>query len=246
MDVFSFFLSAAFCLPHAYAWRPGSALVGAGVAQALDKQERSEQLHFWIWPSTIAQADLQKAIDQVHSSGIETVADPATQPWTHVLLWNSDDWILLRAGETDGEELGWTLTATILRQHVPPGAKVWINLPPSQELGGKIKLHEEDRGVKGVANFKTADYLLVSALTPDGPAWAWYRKSAFEQGAQNLNAPPDFSRCAPAEQYPVRTAWIPEPDANALSGVAAKLSDAAVCLARMTGGLRQSTSPEKK
>jgi hypothetical protein len=246
MDVFSFFFCAALCLPHAHALRPANDLVSAGVAQALDKQERGEALRFWIWPSTIAQPDLQKAIDQVRMSGIETVADPARQPWTHVLLWNSDDWILLRAGQTDGEELGWTLTAKVLRQHVPPGAKVWINLPPSQEWGGKIKLHEEDRGVKGVANFTTADYLLVSALTPDGPTWAWYRKSAFEQGAQNLNAPPDFAHCAPAEQYPVRTAWILEPDANALSDAAAKLSDAAVCLARMTDGLRQSPSPEKK
>jgi len=269
MDVLSFFFSAAFCLlatrnplalagrgsgiaagadlaPHAYAGRPGNVVVYAGVAEALDKKERGEQLRFWIWPSTIAQTDLQKAIDQVRMSGIETVADPATQPWTHVLLWNSDNWILLSAGATDGEELGWTLTATILRQHVPSGAKVWINLPPSQELGGKIKLHEEGSGVKGVANLTTADYLLVSALTPDGPAWAWYRRSAFERGAHYLKAPTKVARCAPAKQYPVRTAWILEPDAYALSDAAAKLNDEAVCLARMTDGLRRPPSPEKK
>jgi hypothetical protein len=205
-----------------------------------------EPLHFWIWPSTIAQRDLEKSIAEIHASGIETVADPATQPWTHILLWNSDDWILLRAGETHGEELGWTLKATILKQHVPPDAKVWVNLPPSQELGGKIKLHEETNGVHPVADFTAADYLLVSALTLDGPAWAWYRKSAFEQGAHNLAPTTNVAHCTPAAQYPVRTAWIPQPDANAIPDAAAKLSDAALCLAKMTEGLRQRINLEKK
>ena len=190
--------------------------------------------------------DLRKAIDQIRASGIETVADPATQPWTHILLWNSDDWILLRAGETHGEELGWTLKATTLKQHVPRGAKVWINLPPSQELGGKIKLHEEANGVHPVADFTTADYLLVSVLTPDGPAWAWYRKAAFEHGAHNLAAPTSAAHCTAALQYPVRTAWIPQPDANAIPDAAAKLSDAALCFAKMTAGLRQPPNPVKK
>jgi hypothetical protein len=206
-------------------------------------QSPIEPLHFWIWPSTIAQTDLEKAIHQIRASGIETVADPATQPWTHILLWNSDDWVLLRAGESHGEELGWTITAKALKEHVPPGAKVWINLPPSQQLGGKIALHEEGSGVHAVADFTTADYLLVSALTPDGPAWAWYRKAAFEQGAHVLNAPTSpptsSARCEPAAQYPVRTAWVSEPDANALPDAAAKLSDAALCLAKVTEELRR-------
>lgn len=209
-------------------------------------QSPIEPLNFWIWPSTIPQIELEKAIDQIRASGIETVADPAAQPWTHILVWNSDDWILLRAGETHGEELGWTLTAKNLKQHVPPGAKVWINLPPSQQLGGKIKLHEEDRGVKSVADFTTADYLLVSALTPYGPAWAWYRKTAFEQGAQVLITPTNIARCAPAAQYPVRTAWIPPSKANAIPDAAAKLSDAAACLAKMTEDLRRPLNPDKK
>lgn len=209
-------------------------------------QSPIEPLHFWIWPSTIAQTNLEKAIDQIRASGIETVADPATQPWTHILLWNSDDWILLRAGQTKGKELGWTLTAKALQQHLPPGAKVWINLPPSQELGGKIKLHEERNGVHAVADFTTADYLLVSALTPNGPTWAWYLKSAFEQGAHVLNAPTGIAHCKPTAQYPARTAWIPQPDANALPDVATKLSDAALCLAKMTEGLREPLNPGKK
>jgi hypothetical protein len=100
-------------------------------------------IHFWIWPSTLSQSDLDKAVTQVRASRVDTVADPAEESWTHVLLWNSNSWILERAGATDGDELGWTLTAAALKARVPPGARVWVNLPPSQELGGKLALREK-------------------------------------------------------------------------------------------------------
>jgi hypothetical protein len=224
---------------------PANSHVTVGQVFELDKwaPAPTDPLHFWIWPSTIAQADLQKAIAQIRVSGIDTVADPAEQPWTHILLWNSDNWILQRAGDTDAVELGWTLTANKLKQYVPPGAKVWVNLPPSQELGGKLNLHEQASMVLGVGDVASADYVLTGTLTTDGPAWAWYHKAEFEKGPPDANAPRHSPGCSSTSNYPVRTDWVPIADLSALPDAAGKLNDYATRLAKLAGWLRLPSSP---
>jgi caspase domain-containing protein len=224
---------------------PAHAPVTVGQVFELDKWSPAptDPLHFWIWPPTIAEADLQKAIDQIRASGIDSVADPAEQPWTHILLWNSDNWILQRAGDTDAVELGWKLTASALKQHVPPGAKVWVNLPPSQELGGKLKLHEDASMVQGVGDAAGADYVLAGSLTSNGPAWAWYHKAEFEKGPPDANAPRHSPGCSSTSNYPVRTDWVPIADLSSLPDAASKLSDYAARLAKLAGWLRLPSSP---
>jgi Caspase domain len=202
-----------------------------------------DPLHFWIWPSTIAQADLEKAIAQIRASGIDVVSDPAEQPWTHILLWNSSSWLLQKAGTTDGDELGWTLTAAALKKHVPPGAKVWVNLPPSQELGGKLALNDKDSMVQGVGQAAAADYVLTGTLAPDGPAWAWYHKAEFEKGPPDPNAPRHSPGCSSTSNYPVRTDWVSIADLSALPDAAGKLNDYAARLAKLAGWLRLPSSP---
>jgi hypothetical protein len=224
---------------------PGNAPVHVGEVFELDKwtPAPTDPLHFWIWPSSIAQADLQKAIDQIRASGIDSVSDPAEQPWTHILLWNSDSWILQRAGDTDAVELGWKLTASALKQHVPPNAKVWVNLPPSQELGGKLKLHVQASMVQGVGDVASADYVLTGTLTTDGPAWAWYHKAEFEKGPADANAPRHSPGCSSTSNYPVRTDWVPIADLSTLPDGAGKLNDYATRLAKLAGWLRLPSSP---
>jgi hypothetical protein len=224
---------------------PAHTHIPVGAVFEIDKwiPAPTDPLHFWMWPSTIAQANLDKAIAQIRASGIDTVSDPAEQPWTHILLWNSDDWILQKAGETDGTELGWTLTASVLKQHVPPGAKVWVNLPPSQELGGKLNLHEKDSMVQGVGNVTAADYVLAGTLTADGPAWAWYHKAEFEKGPPDPNAPHHSPGCSSTSNYPVRTDWVPLSDLSALPDASGKLNDYAARLAKLAGWLRLPSSP---
>lgn len=224
---------------------PANAKLVVGSVFEIDKWVPApvDPLHFWIWPSTIAEADLDKAVAQIRASGIDTVADPAEQPWTHILLWNSNSWILQKAGTTDGDELGWTLTAAVLKKHVPPGAKVWVNLPPSQQLGGKLALHDKDSMVQGVGDVTTADYVLTGTLTSDGPAWAWYHKAEFEKGPPDPNAPRHSPGCSTTSNYPVRTDWVSIADLSALPEAADKLSDYAARLAKLAGWLRLPSSP---
>jgi hypothetical protein len=224
---------------------PANAHVAVGQVFELDKwvPAPTDPLHFWTWPSTIAQADLQKAIAQIRASGIDSVADPAEQPWTHILLWNSANWILQRAGDADAVELGWTLTASALKQYVPPGAKVWVNLPPSQELGGKLNLHDQSSIVQGVSDVANADYVLAGSLTGDGPAWAWYHKAEFEKGPPDANAPRHSPGCSSKSNYPVRTDWVSIADPASLPDAAGKLNDYAARLAKLAGWLRLPSSP---
>jgi hypothetical protein len=188
-------------------------------------------LHFWIWPSTIPQAGLQKAVEEIRASGIDTVADPAAQPWTHLLLWNSAHWILKRAGSNDLVELGWKLTAAALKQNVPAGAKVWVNLPPSQELGAKLNLREAGSMVQAVSRAAQADYVLTGTLTSAGPAWAWYRKAEFDKGPPDAHALPQAPGCSATSSDPVRTDWVPIADAASVPDAAGKLNHDALRLA---------------
>ncbi len=224
---------------------PANARVAVGSVFEIDKWIPApiDPLHFWTWPSTIAKADLDKAITQIRAAGIDIVSDPAEEPWTHILLWNSDDWILQRAGEAKGVELGWTLTAANLKKRVPTGAKVWVNLPPSQQLGGKLNLHEEGSMVQGVGEVANADYVLTGTLTPDGPAWAWYHKAEFENGPPDIKAPRHSPGCSSTSSYPVRTDWVAIADLDALPDAASKLNDYASRLAKLAGWLRLPSSP---
>ncbi|HEY6490415.1 MAG: caspase family protein [Terracidiphilus sp.] len=224
---------------------PAGAKVVVGQVFELDKwaPAPADPLHFWMWPSTISQAGLQKAIEQIRASGIEVVGDPAEEPWTHVLLWNSADWILQRAGTTEPVELGWTLTASSLKEHVPPGSKVWVDLPPSQEFGGKLNLHVQDSMVQGVANAAQADYVLTGTLTSQGPAWAWYHKAEFEKGPPDPNVPKHSPGCSTSSSYPVRTDWVTIADLTGVPDAAGKLNDYAERLAKLAGWLRLPSSP---
>lgn len=224
---------------------PAGAKVAVGQVFELDKwaPAPTDPLRFWMWPSTISEANLAKAIEQIRASGIEIVDDPAEEAWTHILLWNSSDWILQRVGTTEPVELGWTLTASTLKEHVPAGAKVWVDLPPSQELGGKLNLHAQDSMVQGVANVALADYVLTGTLTSQGPAWAWYHKAEFEKGPRDLHAPKHSPGCSTSSSYPVRTDWVTMADVTAVPEAAGKLNDYAERLAKLAGWLRLPTSP---
>ncbi len=73
--------------------------------------------------------------------------------------------------------LGARLTASALKQHLQPSAKLWVNLPAPKELAAKLALHDSDSEVKGTADLARADYALTGVLTQDGPAYAWFHKS---------------------------------------------------------------------
>ena len=163
----------------------------------------------WLWPSNLSEDQIDAAAAQVQASGAALVSDPAEQPWTHVLSWDGTNWTLQQAGSAAPVTLGAPLTADAIKKNLPAGAKLWVNLPPSQELAAKLKPAGSDSAVQIASNMSVAHYALTGVLTADGPAYAWYHKSELAAGPPSPNAPPHSPGCSATSQYPVRTDWVP-------------------------------------
>lgn len=225
---------------------PAGARVTPGQVFELDKwvPVPSDPLHFWTWPAGLSQSAVNAAADQVRAAGVATVSDPAEEPWTHLVAWDGAYWTLQRAGDAKSTPLGATLTAAALKQNVPSNARLWVNLPPPQELAAKLDLHTENSMVQGVTNVANADYVLAGSLSATGPTWAWYHKTEFVKGPPDPNAPKHSPGCSGTSNYPVRTDWVAIADAAGLAEATDKLNEYASRLAKLAGWLRLPASPD--
>lgn len=225
---------------------PVGARVAPGQVFELDKwvPAPSDPLHFWMWPAGLSQTAVNAAVDQMRASGVATVKDPAEEPWTQIVAWDGSKWTLQRAGDTKTVTLGATLTAAALKGNVPAGAKVWVNLPPPQELASKLDLHTENSMVQGVDNVANADYVLAGSISAEGPSWAWYHKAEFVKGPPDANAPRHSPGCSGTSNYPVRTDWVTIADAASVADATDKLNEYASRLAKLAGWLRLPSSPD--
>ncbi len=203
----------------------------------------SPALRIWLWPSNLSEDDILAAAMQVQASGATLVSDPADQQWTHVLSWDGKNWTLQQAGSSSTVSLGAPLAADVLKQHLPAGAKLWANLPPSRELAAKLAPTGSDSAVQSADNLATAHYALTGVLTEDGPAYAWYHKSELAAGPPAPNAPAHSPGCSATSQYPVRSDWVPIGSAAAIDSASAKLNNYALLLAKVHGWLELANNP---
>ena len=204
---------------------------------------QSTPLRVWHWPATLSQADILAAVAQIRTAGLATVSDPAEEPWTHMLSWDGTNWTLQQAGAASSTPLGPAPTSDSLRQNLPAGAKLWVNLPPSRELAAQLLPPDPTSAVQSSADLAGAHYALTGVLTPDGPAWAWFHKNELVAGPPSPNLPPHTPGCSPASQYPVRTDWVAISDADSTQQAAATLNRYASLLAKVHGWLQLANSP---
>ena len=139
-------------------------------------------LRVWLWPSNLSEGQILAAAAQAQASGATLISDPAEDQWTHVLSWDGAHWALEKAGDPDPISLGAPLTADAIKTNLAAGAKLWVNLPPSQELAAKLKPSGTDSAVQSADNLAAAQYALTGVLTANGPAYAWYHKSELAAG----------------------------------------------------------------
>jgi hypothetical protein len=200
-------------------------------------------LRVWLWPSNLSEDEVLAAAMQVQASGAALVSDPAEQQWTHVLSWDGKSWMLQQAGAASPVNLGAPLTAGALKQNLPAGAKLWVNLPPSRELAAKLAPTGSDSAVQPADNLATALYALTGVLTDDGPAYAWYHKSELAAGPPAPNAPAHSPGCSATSQYPVRSDWVSFGSGAAVDSASAKLNNYALLLAKVHGWLELANNP---
>jgi hypothetical protein len=224
---------------------PAGAKVAPGDLFELSKWIPADNppLLVWLWPSNLSEDQINSAVAQVQASGAALVSDPAEQPWTHVLSWDGSNWTLQQAGTAAPVSLGASLTADGLKKNLPAGAKLWVNLPPSQELAAKLKPAGSDSAVQLAGNLSVAHYALTGVLTADGPAYAWYHKSELAAGPPSPSAPPHSPGCSATSQYPVRTDWVPVGSASAVDAASVKLNHYSSLLAKVHSWLELANSP---
>lgn len=203
----------------------------------------SAALRVWHWPATLSQADILAAAGQIQASGIGTVSDPAEEPWTHVLSWDGTNWTLQMAGASSSVPIGPALRSDLLKQKIPAGAKLWVNLPPSRELAAQLLPPDPNSAVQTAPDLSSAHYALTGVLTAKGAAWAWFHKNELVAGPPSPSAAPHSPGCSPTSPYPVRSDWVSASNPTALQQAAATLNQYALLLAKDHGWLELANSP---
>lgn len=233
---------------------PAGATVKAGDIFEMTKWMPAESAPLLVWhsPANLSAEQVAAAAEQVGAAGVTSVEDPADEPWTHMLEWDGTNWLLETAGSSAPVALGSTLTAQALRKGVPPGAEVWVNLPPSRELAAQLTPSDAKSAVQPAKEQADAHYLLTGVLTKDGPAYAWFHTSDLAAGPP-APGPPDHSPGCwtrrpdhpqqPPSSYPVRSDWVPAGSAGAVRNAAETLNQFASLLAKVHGWLELASSP---
>jgi len=224
---------------------PPGAKVAPGEVFELTQWRPAESapLRVWLWPSNRAQDEILAAVAEIKKSGVISVADPAEEPWTHILCWNGATWTLQQAGTPRDVVLGAHLTGDALKQHLPAGAKLWVNLPPSRELAAKLALGDRTSAVQAAAGLADAHYALTGVLTANGPAYAWFHKSELAAGPPASVVTDHSPGCSTASPYPVRTDWVVIDGPSSMEESAAALDKYASLLAKLHGWLELADSP---
>lgn len=224
---------------------PPGAKVAPGEVFELTKWSPAESapLRVWHWPANLSEEAILAVAAQIEAAGVALVSDPAEEPWTHILCWDGTSWTLQQAGAASSIDLGPTLTANTLKQHLPAGAKLWVNLPPSRELSAKLIPDEVGSAVQAAPDLVGAHYALAGVLNANGPAYAWFHKSELAAGPPASGSPAHSPGCSATSQYPVRSDWVSITGLSGLEEGGAALNKFASLLAKVHGWLELADSP---
>jgi len=216
---------------------PPGATVAPGTVFELTKwiPADSAPLHVWLWPS-LPEDEILVDVAQIHASGASFVFDPAEDQWSHVLGWDGTHWTLQQAGASP-IDLGTRLTADALKQKLPAGALLWVNLPPPRGLAAHVVSGDQNSAVQMATGLAGAEYALVGTLTADGPRYAWFHKSELAAGPPSPDRPSHSPGCSTTSSYPVRSEWVGVAGESAFEKSSASLNKLALQLGKVHGWL---------
>ncbi len=220
---------------------------------------QSVPLRFWIGPANLPGADIVAAAGLVKDSGAVIVSDPAEEPYTDVLSWNGTTWTLRHAvpDSTSGGhfffsfqrkkpttiDLGAHFTADTLKTHLPPNAKLWVNLPASRELAGNLKLADPNSEAQATTAIADANYVLAGSMTKGVASYTWFHKNEFSAAPRTSVTTDHSPGCSTTSPYPVRSDWVPVGDSTGASVAAETLNTYSTRLAKVHGWLQLSDNP---
>jgi hypothetical protein len=218
---------------------PNTAKIEAGDLFELDKWVPAEEnrLQVWMPPATLSREALQdfaaEMSDLRNSQKVKWVEDPAAIAPTHSISWNGTEWMLQGIG-TASQSLGTKPTLRQVLDGIGPSAsstRLFVNLPPSKDLAGGIKLGEASNAAVDVLHRpQLATYLLAGRLHGSGIEYAWVLREVIEQGK---TASDSKSVCAGDTSFPLRTDWIPDVTTANSDTTGRGLTDLAARLAKI-------------
>jgi hypothetical protein len=180
-------------------------------------------------------AEERQALSAVKSPAISFQAD--VKGCDTFLVKQNDAWFVRRVEQASTKTLGGTVSAAVLKQALGANAKLWLNLPPPQELEAKLALHVEGSLVKGVDDLANADYLLIGSLTDDGPQWAWFHKTEYMAGPRAEETHDHSPGCSTQSKFPVASDWVLVADPSSIADASSLLNGYAARLAKVNGWL---------
>jgi hypothetical protein len=180
-------------------------------------------------------AEDKQALSAVKSPAISYQAD--VKGCDTFLVKQSDAWVVRRVEQASTKTLGGTVSAAALKQALGAQAKLWVNLPPPQELEAKLALHVDGSLVKGVDDVASADYLLIGSLSDDGPQWAWFHKTEYMAGPRAAVTTDHSPGCSTSSKYPVASDWVVLADPSSIADASSLLNGYAARLAKVNGWL---------
>jgi hypothetical protein len=214
-------------------------------------------LRFFVGPANLSSSDITAAASQIKASGVDTISDPAEEPYTDVLSWSGTAWTLRHTDapppshfffsfekrKTGPVNLGAQFSAAALKAHLTPKAKLWVDLPASRELADSLKLGDANSEAQPAATLADAGYVLAGSLVKGDPSYTWFHKNEFAT-VPHASATPDHSPgCSTTSPYPVRSDWVPVTDSTTASAAAATLGTYSTRLAKVHGWLQLANNP---
>ena len=192
-------------------------------------------LNVWMPNTKFTQVQLKALDEEIQklgkAPGVVLISDPTVQLATHYCFFDGENWILKLPG-SESLTVGPTLTATAVLNLLKSGGetRLFVSLPPSTEMAGKIKLgpNTQNSAVGWTKSSKDADYLLVgrvnSNLGTRTLEYAWLLPEA-TTGVARANDPDNASlrrTNVPVSPLPPITDWKSDP--KELEGFALRLS----------------------
>lgn len=208
----------------------------------------TDALRLWLPPAASAETltAASQALAQLRkSSQIQVVADPVQLPPDYRVWWNGTEWQLLQSNGSS-RSLGAAFTAKSLEAEVPRGAKVFIDLPPTQQLAEDIRKNVgKTSGVEITSDAVKAQYTLAGTVDAGASAYAWVMPNAGLSLPSLATTHAFGSRPVKVEDHPspalpVRTDWIDSSDRGAVP----EFGNLADRLSRIYGWLTLLSPPE--
>ncbi len=169
-----------FSRAHVTEHGPGDYKLQKGDSFEVDKLVMPSESMISIYiPPAISSEALSRAVTEFGALpgllGPRWVADEVAVTATHILRWNGKSWLLEKGDfEEGGTDLGAAPAAAAIAKRLPSDAKLFVALPPSQELADALPFGKGDQGRVTIAKTSAgANYRLRGRVHDGAAEYSW-------------------------------------------------------------------------